>query len=590
MRVAAAAALWVLFASACIGAPAEGPAVLDEPHEAPRAITHVVGPPRTLAELRARIAAILEREGVPGVAFAVVGPRETYAGGVGVANVATRVPMGADTVVRAASITKSIVGLGVMKLVEEGRLRLDRPLRETLPDAGIDNAWEGTSPVTLAQVLEHTAGLDDMRPNETFVDDDAMSTGVALSLNERSRRIRWRPGTRPAYSNVGYTLAARAIEVATGVPFDAWLRQHVTIPLGMRDADFRRTDVLAARLATGYRDTGGSVAEFRPIAHRPAGALLASASDLAKLVQFWLRRGEGFPHIVTEAGLRRIERSGTMPYPHMDIEYGLGNYGDVAHPVKGRGHDGGLPGFLSCLRYFPELDAGYVMLLNSTTSRNAYIEIRALLFGYLARDHALPPDEPEPRTLPPEGFYGFAAPRHALFGFLDRALLGWRARPAEGGARVDSLLGPGLELVATNDGGYRLVGQSGTSIRFTENRDGERVMVGLVAYAEEGSWTLARARVRALAAALFLLELAPWWAAFAIALSLARRRRIHALDLAPALAAIALPASVYVLGEAAERQLLGEVNAWTLGLCAATLVFGLASLAALAAAVHAAVR
>ena len=139
-------------------------------------------------------------------------------------------------------------------------------------------------------------------------------------------------------------------------------------------------------------------------------------------MQFWLRRGEGFPHIVSPKGLERIERNGTMPYEHMDIEYGLGNYGDVAHPVKGRGHDGGLPGFLSCLRYFPELGTGYVMLLNSTASRAAYVEIRRLLFAYLTRDRTLPlPDEPPVAAPKPDGFYQFASPRHALFGFLETA-------------------------------------------------------------------------------------------------------------------------------------------------------------------------
>jgi Beta-lactamase len=97
-----------------------------------------------------------------------------------------------------------------------------RPLGEIV-GAGIDNPWEDVAPVTIAQCLEHTAGLDDVRFNEIFTDDETISVRDTLALNPRSRRIRSQPGTRHAYSNVGYTLAARAIEVASGEPFDAGL-------------------------------------------------------------------------------------------------------------------------------------------------------------------------------------------------------------------------------------------------------------------------------------------------------------------------------------------------------------------------------
>src|SRR5262249_53663897 len=146
--------------------------------------------PRSLDELRARIAEVLARERVPGVGLALVDrDGRIWSGGVGVADVASGRPVDADTVFRIASITKSFVGIGVMRLVEQGRLSLDRPLRETIGDAGIVNPWDAVAPVTLAQVLEHTAGLDDMRPNEVFTDDGGMSPAEALTINPRSRQI-----------------------------------------------------------------------------------------------------------------------------------------------------------------------------------------------------------------------------------------------------------------------------------------------------------------------------------------------------------------------------------------------------------------
>ena len=207
VAVVVGCALWVPWPH---GTP---PPLLDEPRLAPVA----VAAPASIDALRAAIGEVLAREGVPGAGIALVdrdGP--IWVGGVGVADETTRAPVTADTVFRAASLTKGVIGLGVMRLVEQGRLDLDAPLRGLVPDAGISNPWEDVAPVTLAQVLEHTAGLDDMRLNEVFSGDDALAPGAALAINPRSRVVRWRPGTRMAYSNVGYTLAGRAIEVATG--------------------------------------------------------------------------------------------------------------------------------------------------------------------------------------------------------------------------------------------------------------------------------------------------------------------------------------------------------------------------------------
>src|SRR3569832_318100 len=166
---------------------------------------------------RSPIAKGLDEEHVAGAAFALIGRDGlTYVGGVGVRDRASRAPMMPDTAFRVGSMSKSVIALGVMRLVEQGKLDLDRPLRELVPDLQIDNPWEAVAPVTLAQCLEHTAGFDDLRFNEIFTDDEALPVRDALALNPRSRRVRWQPGTRHAYSNVGYTVAARAIEVASG--------------------------------------------------------------------------------------------------------------------------------------------------------------------------------------------------------------------------------------------------------------------------------------------------------------------------------------------------------------------------------------
>jgi CubicO group peptidase (beta-lactamase class C family) len=558
----------------------------DEPLATPA--LPVADAPGDLDELRARIAAVLERDHVPGAAIALVGrDGPLWVGGVGVRDLDTRAPMDGDTVFRVGSLSKSVVALGVMRLVDQGKLDVDRRLREILPDA-VDNPWEAVAPVTLAQCMEHTAGLDDVRFNEIFTDDEDLSVTATLAMNPRSRQVRWQPGTRHAYSNVGYTLAARAIEVVTGEPFDVYLRREILAPLGIRDADFRRTDVLAARLATGYEE-GERAASFMPFAHRPSASLLMSASDLAKLVQFWIRRGEGYPPIVSRAGLARIERSGTLPYAPLATEYGFANYGDVTHPVVSRGHNGGMPGFHSAFRYFPELGIGYVMLLNSGYIRGGYVEIRSLLFAYLTKGKRFaPPPAAEASERPGAEYFAFASPNNALFAFIDRALIGWHAIDDGDALRMDMLAGESYDLVPTSDGGFRHPTECGSSARFTTNRDGVPVMVTSFMYAEAESWGWARARYVALGIAISALDVIPILAVLVLVVEAVRRRRVVPVGLVawPTIASLCCATFMPLLGSAFEHAVIGTVHPLTVAICALTIVFPLASFASLVCAVR----
>lgn len=588
-----------LLALASLGLHATPPAavapMLDEPDRlGPLTSALEVAAPASIEQLRARIAAVLEREGVPGVGLALVdadGVR--WAGGVGVADRATGRAVEADTQFRVASITKSVVALGVMRLVEQRKLDLDAPLARLMPEIAVDNDWPD-APITLAHALEHTAGFDDMRFSEIFGAED-ISPREALALNPRSRVARWRPGTRASYANPGYTIAGHAIERATGESYDVWLEREVLRPLGMPTARFRDVPEFADRRATGYRDPETPASAWS-IAHRPAGAMLASPRELAALVALWIRRdGAG---VVGPASLDRMERTATLPYA-TDTNYGLGNYGDVLHRVRARGHDGGLPGFLSCYRYFPELGVGYVMLLNSTHSPRAYLEIRALLFAYLTRGKLLPEPPlaaPDPDAIAAAtAYYGYASPRNQLFGFLERALLGFDVRPDPAGISLTALTGASLRMVPTGDGGFRSPYQGGTSVRLTADREGRRVLHAGLAHFEEGSRAWARARLLALQAAALLINVAPLWAlawAFTRGLRRIRGRPLAAgtagLHLWPALASVLLSAMPLLLTTIFERDAFATVNPLSVGLCVCTLAFAAASAAALAAAVRAA--
>src|ERR1051326_5148355 len=108
------------------------------------------------------------------------------------------------------------------------------------------------------------------------------------------------------------------------------------------------------------------------------------------------------------------------------------------------------------------------MLLRATHSVSAYVEIRALLYAYLARGREVAVESGTAEA-PTADAYLFANPRHALLGFIDRAILAWPGEAGHGGVQLEPLLGDKLELIATHDGGYRAWWQSGSSVRFADN-------------------------------------------------------------------------------------------------------------------------
>jgi CubicO group peptidase (beta-lactamase class C family) len=566
---------------------------LDEDMPRPTEPIAAATAPGTIDELRRQIDRILEREHIAGAAIALIGrDGPIWVGGVGVRDRGTREPIDGDTVFRVGSLSKSVIALGVMRLVDQGKLDLDRPLREILPDLEIDNAWEAVAPVTLAQCLEHTTGFDDIRFNEIFAADERISVADTLALNPRSRRTRWRPGTRHGYANGGYTVAARAIEVAAGEPFDSYLRREILAPMGIVDADFHRTSLLESRLASGYMESDEPIV-FRPFAHRPSGGLLASAADLGKLVKYWIARGEGYPPIVSRAGLARIERSGTLPYPTVDGAYGFANYGDVMHPVISRGHDGGMPGFHASFRYVPDLDVGYALLLNSNYTFRGYFELRALLFAYLTKGRTFPPP-PIASSIEKPGatFFALENPRNEVFAFVERLRMGWGVTDAGDHLDVVGLDGWKFPLIPTPDGGYRFPRESGSTVRFTTNGEGKPIMLLSFLYAEAGDEWWAQLKLAALGIVMMLLRLAVPWALAMLVLGAVEGRRLTPLSVLswPSIASLCCAAIPRLLDHAFFAGVIGEVHLATVTLCGVTIGFALASIMTLVTSVRVLLR
>jgi CubicO group peptidase (beta-lactamase class C family) len=197
----------------------------------------------------------------------------------GVMDSETRKPMRADTLFRIASMTKPIVGAGIMMMVEENKLRLTDPVARYIPEfanlrvaVARPDAGSGASPafdlvapqrdVTIKDLLTHVSGLGSGPMSNSTIDPIARREGETLAdyiPRLGGTALQFQPGTRWAYSpGAGFETLGRVLEIVSGLPLDEFLARRIFAPLGMRDIAFWPSDAQWPRVATVYRreDTG----------------------------------------------------------------------------------------------------------------------------------------------------------------------------------------------------------------------------------------------------------------------------------------------------------------------------------------------
>jgi CubicO group peptidase (beta-lactamase class C family) len=274
---------------------------------------------------------------------------------VGFADIGAKKPMQPDTLFWIASQTKPITATALMMLVDEGKLTLDDPVADYLPEfagqwviAEQDNDHlllrKPTPPITVRHILCHTSGMSfasaveqptlDQLPIRTAV----RSYAIAPLLSE--------PGTVYRYSNAGTNTAGCLIEVLTGESYVTFLQNRLLDPLGMTDTTFWPNEEQVARLAKAYRpnaDNNGleetTISQMTyPLTDPrrqpfPAGGLFSTAHDVARFCQMILNGGtlDG-RHYLSEVAIREMSRKQTGDLPESyGLGWGVGNDGSFGH-------------------------------------------------------------------------------------------------------------------------------------------------------------------------------------------------------------------------------------------------------------------
>src|SRR5713226_8320194 len=206
LTISLAVAIVVTMGVACVAVGQTAPKKEELPH------------PRTLEELQAAMRQVLDKEHVPGAGVALISNGELlWCGGLGKANLAANRDITCDTEFRVGSISKTFVALALLKLEEEGKINLQARLQDVAPEVRVNNRWEATNPVRVVNLLEHTAGFDDMEFSEVYNLHDRYDFPL-LEVFQRFREpqnVRWPPGMWMSYSNPGYGVAGYLIEKVT---------------------------------------------------------------------------------------------------------------------------------------------------------------------------------------------------------------------------------------------------------------------------------------------------------------------------------------------------------------------------------------
>jgi methyl acetate hydrolase len=250
---------------------------------------------------------------VPGVvALAASRSGTVYQGAFGRRSLADGRPMTLDTVFRIASMTKAVTSVAAMQCVERGQLALDQPAGEIMPELAAPQVLEGFDAdgkprlrparrkITLRLLLTHTAGFVYNVWNaqlNRYVEATGMPTVLSGKLAALNAPLAFEPGERWEYG-INIDWAGRMVEAVSGLDLDAYMREHIFSPLGMRDTGFVASPEKTARAAQAHaRNSDGSL---EPIPPQPAtqpeffaggGALLSTGPDYLAFLQMLLDDG-----------------------------------------------------------------------------------------------------------------------------------------------------------------------------------------------------------------------------------------------------------------------------------------------------------
>lgn len=338
-----------------------------------------------------------------------------YEKGVGFADLKSNKPYTKNTVQPIASVSKTFIGIALLKAQEKGLLNLDDPINKYLPFE-VSNPHFNNEPITVRQLSTHTSTIIDTENymGRAYVLKDKIDStlikieNIPQSFNPNDTKIplsqflenylsekgKWyekdaftknKPGQLFEYTNVGASLAAYIIEVVSNQSYAEFTTEHILKPLRMSNSGWSYDDVNFDKVSKLYSSPKIEVPYYSLITY-PDGGFLTSVNDLAKYLNEIMKGYLGNGTILTKASYNELfkrqlkaenftERNANHPYKdeyNIGIFMGFSGTGNI-------GHTGGDPGVSSLMFFNPKDKKGRILLVNTNLENqegiNAYYGI-----------------------------------------------------------------------------------------------------------------------------------------------------------------------------------------------------------------------
>lgn len=322
----------------------------------------------------------------PGLVWGIVLDGQlVHTGAIGFANLEKKIPADARTAFRIASMTKSFAALAILKLRDAGKLSLEDTVEKHLPEFRAIKAPTADAPkLNLRHLLGMAAGFPEDNPwgdRQLGITDaqfgEFLSRGIAFSNS---------PGVAFEYSNLGFALLGRVVSIVAGVPYQRYITREILLPLGMKATRWEFSEVPPDRLALGYRWQHNAW-QLEPLerdgAYGAMGGLITTAEDFTRYVAFHLSAWPPRDDADTGPVRRSTVREMHTPFQPTGVNataktlagepnpsangYGFGLSSSIdSKGVANSRHSGGLPGFGSEYRFFPDFGFGVFSFANVT--------------------------------------------------------------------------------------------------------------------------------------------------------------------------------------------------------------------------------
>lgn len=313
-------------------------------------------------------------ENLPGLSAIIVQDQEVlWEGAFGMANKEENVKSTPSTICSICSISKLFTSVAIMKLYDEGKLRLDDNVDDLLPWYNLKQKYPDSGPMTVRALLTHSSGLPRESNHPYWTGPDfPFPTSDQIKAELGNQETLYPASTYFQYSNLGLTLLGEIVEQVSGIPFDDYVTKNILNPLNLNNTRTVLPETLYGReLAVGYssmkRDgTRDKVEFFQANGIKPAAGFSSNVRDLATFASWQFR--------LRDSTITEILKPSTLKYmqnvhwtdPDFETTWGLGfNVSKGADGEKWVSHGGSCPGYRSILMLNLKKKMAFSIMINA---------------------------------------------------------------------------------------------------------------------------------------------------------------------------------------------------------------------------------